>query len=414
MAGLGFGNSIAPGLGDWVDRRRNAGLGFAAGLLGGNDWGSGLSQGFSNAQQGLQTDNAYAQMQQAEQQKQEQLNQTIQWLQQKGRDDLIPLVNAGQASTALTEAMKAPEINAYDTRFAEGQRYGLAGDALNTFALTGNLPSDSQKSPYAGTGMDAQNANILLTGDPSSPEYAYAYNLATQPRMTFQQTANGLVPVYETPKLPPSVRAPAGMQASAPAQVVPQSIADAPRAGGWGAPMPSFGAQPAAGGLQTGPVIPGTKKPATEMEARNKALATIALNEVPTVHANFSALSDPKGQLLSKLGPLGNPWQSADYQQAANSLASTISTVLYSLSGASSNPGEVVKQIEILTPQLGDKPDVIADKLRRFDTYVTAIASESGDPELIAMAKKIVGDANAKSGSAASGKTSTGVPWSVN
>ena len=104
---LGLGKQIGLGnLSEWIDPRRQALIGLGAGLAGGQNWSQGISQGLQGAQQGMVADNAYAQMQQAEQQKQEQLNQTIQWLQQKGRDDLIPLVNAGQANVALQEAMK--------------------------------------------------------------------------------------------------------------------------------------------------------------------------------------------------------------------------------------------------------------------------------------------------------------------
>ncbi len=58
--------------------------------------------------------------------------------------------------------------------------------------------------------------------------------------------------------------------------------------------------------------------------------------------------------------------------------------ILYSLSGASANPGETIKQGQLLMPQFGDKPGAIADKLNRFKSYVKGVAVQSGDPEMIA------------------------------
>lgn len=40
------------------------------------------------------------------------------------------------------------------------------------------------KTPFEGTGMDAQIANVLLQGDPSTPEYLAAYNMASQPKVS--------------------------------------------------------------------------------------------------------------------------------------------------------------------------------------------------------------------------------------
>ncbi len=39
--------------------------------------------------------------------------------------------------------------------------------------------------PFEGKSMDAQTMNILLTGDPASPEYAAAYQFQSQPRVSF-------------------------------------------------------------------------------------------------------------------------------------------------------------------------------------------------------------------------------------
>lgn len=44
--------------------------------------------------------------------------------------------------------------------------------------------SKSQSGPFAGTGMDAQSYNIVLSGDPNSAEYRAAYAQLAQPKVT--------------------------------------------------------------------------------------------------------------------------------------------------------------------------------------------------------------------------------------
>jgi hypothetical protein len=49
--------------------------------------------------------------------------------------------------------------------------------------------------PFEGNAMDAQASNILLTGNPASPEYAAAYAHLAQPKVQFDPTTNRLVTV---------------------------------------------------------------------------------------------------------------------------------------------------------------------------------------------------------------------------
>jgi hypothetical protein len=49
--------------------------------------------------------------------------------------------------------------------------------------------------PFEGNSMDAQASNILLTGDPASPEYAAAHAYLAQPKVQFDPTTNKLVTV---------------------------------------------------------------------------------------------------------------------------------------------------------------------------------------------------------------------------
>lgn len=55
-----------------------------------------------------------------------------------------------------------------------------------------------RKEPFAGNAMDAQVANILLSGDSSSPEYLAAYNIAKQPKVSLGPDGS---PVTVTPDM---------------------------------------------------------------------------------------------------------------------------------------------------------------------------------------------------------------------
>jgi muramidase (phage lysozyme) len=266
-------------------------------------------------------------------------------------------------------------------------KQGDPGYALDLAKKKMDLQLEQQQlgGAFRGDSIDAQAWNILQTRDPSSKEYQTAYSIVSQPKMQMVQTANGMVQVQVPPTLPGWLKTPgaAGGPGSAPEGAAPNAAQAAP---GLTAPAGSpaaAGAPPLGGTATASAPIPGTKQPATETQARNGAIGKILLGEVPTLGANFKALADPKGQLLNALpGGIGNAWQDPAYQRAANAVKASVSNVLYSLSGASSNPGEVLNQISILTPAFGDAPETINDKLQRFKTYVRAISSEANDPEL--------------------------------
>lgn len=101
----GFGYSIGlGGVSDWIAPRRNAMLGLASGLLQGPDLSSGLAQGFQNAAQGRQADDAYAKMQAEEAARQQQIAEAAalktkysEFFQQQGRPDLAQAVADGLA-----------------------------------------------------------------------------------------------------------------------------------------------------------------------------------------------------------------------------------------------------------------------------------------------------------------------------
>jgi hypothetical protein len=94
------------GISNWVDPRRQALLGLASGLVGGNTLHEGLSTGFARAAQGKQADDAYATAKRDEQKRADQLNYTIQAFQKAGRQDLVDMANAGMMGEAWNQFNK--------------------------------------------------------------------------------------------------------------------------------------------------------------------------------------------------------------------------------------------------------------------------------------------------------------------
>lgn len=76
-------------------------------------------------------------------------------------------------------------------RFKPRDRKIIEQNGVSYYADTGEpvlpgVPAPITSSgPFEGTSMDAQVANILLKGDPSTPDYLAAYNIAAQPKTVF-------------------------------------------------------------------------------------------------------------------------------------------------------------------------------------------------------------------------------------
>lgn len=63
---------------------------------------------------------------------------------------------------------------------------------LNVLAKPEKAESNA---PFSGTSMDAQYQNILLTGDPSSPQYHAAYAAFGAPKTSFDPTTGGIITI---------------------------------------------------------------------------------------------------------------------------------------------------------------------------------------------------------------------------
>jgi hypothetical protein len=116
----------------------NALIGLGTGLLQGPTFAKGLAAGGQGFMQGAELDNQYAKEEADALKLTEQGNVTRSWLEQQGFTDLVPLVDAGQADIAYTEAIR---------RMQPG--YGQAGGGDERFFGTA-VP------------MTDENGNIVL------------------------------------------------------------------------------------------------------------------------------------------------------------------------------------------------------------------------------------------------------------
>ncbi len=127
---------------EWTRPRSNTLLGLGAGFLSGD-----LGNVGRYAMEGQQLDNAYATQQKEEAQRQEQLNQTIEWLRQGGNDDLIPLVSAGQANIALQEAVRRSQP------IGSGEPFTL-GPGQTRFSADGSIWAQGPADNGADSGVE--------------------------------------------------------------------------------------------------------------------------------------------------------------------------------------------------------------------------------------------------------------------
>jgi len=209
MAGL-----LSPWLGEnplykAFDSRRNAIGQFGVGLLSARNWQDGLAAGAAGAMEGREQDDAYATQQKAEAERLQQINATAQFLQSKGYDDLLPLVDAGQADIAFNEALKrmqpqTPDYTAEQRNFMFAQDnpefaqfLGQGAGADPTTAMqeyqfaqqqgyTGDFTTwKTDIARAGGTNIDMNNSQALAGG--YADRMANANSILDDPKITQAQ-----------------------------------------------------------------------------------------------------------------------------------------------------------------------------------------------------------------------------------
>ena len=174
-------------------------------------------------------------------------------------------------------------------------------------------PKEAGSGPFTGTGMDQQAMNVLLTGDPASPEYALSYSHLSKARTTLDEQGR---PVTIQPMDLSAVRKPAGLAA-------------APAAAGGGTTTTTPGGGTVTVGDSVAPKGPGQAEMAKLRTARAEAeqitsaasdfkkewekatplerarSLTGANTPLNAAYNNFALLA--KGDALFKLGVLNGP-----------------------------------------------------------------------------------------------------------
>lgn len=148
---LPFENPVS----QWVEPRRNALMGLSAGFLSGDP-----SRAMTGAMQGAQLDQQYGQQQAELAQEAEQTNMTKEWLRQRGRDDLIPLVDAGQGMFALQQATQVADPNANLMTVGKSIYNSATGEWITPPAGVG--VDDPRVSLNGQWGRDAQGNPVFL------------------------------------------------------------------------------------------------------------------------------------------------------------------------------------------------------------------------------------------------------------
>ncbi len=152
---MAFGFGIADALGhpevsQYIDPRRNMLLGLAAGLVGGPNWSQGLSSGFQMAAQGGAVDRAAAEKARADELAAKQTAAARTWF-EKNAPQYTPLLDAGMSTGDAWNRYFAEKnqktVNPYLERQQLAQQYGLQGNALTEYVLTGDLPEQSGMRP---------------------------------------------------------------------------------------------------------------------------------------------------------------------------------------------------------------------------------------------------------------------------
>ena len=103
----------------------------------------------------------------------------------------IDAANAHAIALRQTVPGKAPVAQWLPVTDADGNIVGQKNNL--TGEVKKNPLGEVAGGPYEGTGLPAQNNNILLKGDPSSPLYAAAYNQAAQEKRYFDPASGVLV-----------------------------------------------------------------------------------------------------------------------------------------------------------------------------------------------------------------------------
>jgi len=284
------------------------------------------------------------------------------------------LINAGEGNIYDPDTgtwIKAPNAQGQS---GSGFRFGgnsVEAQALNGLIESGQITADQAQQLGAGKTITDPSTGAMMF---LTPQGIFKQQGQQQAPQAPQQQSVDLF--GENSQQPPQ-----GVDLFGPNSTAPAATAPAPTT----QPDPAPQATDSVSSNNAG-IIPLTggkpQKLLSEAERKNQSLFSVIKPELKTVEDNFDALSDPKNQAYSRL-PFSEFATTPEYQKAANSLQTIVSSYLYSVSGATATPEEVRKQTDILTPRPGESLESIAAKKRRVRTMVNAVAEAGSLPPLV-------------------------------
>ena len=224
--------------------------------------------------------------------------------------------------------------------------------------------------PFQGTSMDAQVNNILLQGDPNSPEYRAAWNIASQPKITVDPVSGTLTTIapdmsaYRPPAGGGGMPAPTG--------------APPPAAGGGTAPPPGTGTTMSVGGT-TVTQTPGLVARPTESQAKAMGFADRLASANELLTANEAAGLNWADQQMNSLPMgLGNFLVPEEFQRYDQARRDFINAQLRRESGAVISAEEFDNANKQYFPQPGDKPEVLEQKRKAREIAIQAMQRDAG------------------------------------
>jgi len=145
----------------WITENQNKIGAAAGGFAAGPDFGAGLSNAAQYAAQAAPLDATAALQRKAAAEQEKQQTATQVWM-QKNYPQYVGLpgdMGVKLALAAEEQKQKPQGGSEYDSRYAAGQQFGLSGEDLNTFVLTGAIPGTARSNVTYGTtpvwGQDA-------------------------------------------------------------------------------------------------------------------------------------------------------------------------------------------------------------------------------------------------------------------
>lgn len=213
---------------------------------------------------------------------------------------------------------------------------------------------------FAGNGLDAQLLNMLIKGDPSSPEYAAAYARMSQPKMQYDQTSGAIIPIR-----------PDMAWARPPAQQ--------------GAPQPQQA--PQVGPVSQQPGMPTVGAPIQVTEPKVNDAQNLSAGYAQRMMEAEDIFSQPAVGDAAKnywqnaragVPYVGNYLTSPEYQKFDQAKRNFTTANLRKESGALIGPEEFSNANTQYLPQPGDSPEVLEQKKKNRATVIGAMKQNAG------------------------------------